>query len=58
MAATSIAERERSTTDIDLQTAQSQDDIIGPVLQAKEAGCKPVAHLKGHHRELTHSGTS
>ena len=54
VAATSIAERERSTTDIDLQTAQSQDDIIGPVLQAKEAGCKPIADtLKGHRREVT-----
>jgi len=42
--ATSIAEREQSVTDVELQTAQLQDDIISPVLlQAKKSGNKPTA---------------
>ena len=45
--------RERSTTAFEPRTAQLQDDIIGPMLQAKETKSKPTANtIKGDCREV------
>jgi len=46
--------REQSTTDIELGTVQLQNEIIGPVLWAKERGIKLSAdELKRYPREVT-----
>ena len=48
------SEREQSTTDIELGTVQLQDEIIGPVLRAKERGIKLSGdELKQYPREAT-----
>jgi len=55
VAATTLApQRERSTIDLEFRQSQIQDEIIGPVLTAKENGVKLSAdELKRFPREVT-----